>query len=511
MERNPVNSTSHTAFSETNVTLLLLRAQCLLEVNQATRANGMPVCDKSSGKRQAAADANLSPLTAAHQRCKNRLRVLEQFQSFIEDQQKTLRSLKQALEITRQAKTALRRDVEREGLAPEQGGACWTLMSSPGADASPEGSGPVESAEDPQTPPHYQILVPPVAEVGSVTPFKLETNESASGGTEVGNAVSAVPVGENEEEVEEEEVTPKQQEWHLYRTWQPSEVMLLANVEQPHGDENNPVRHILCLSTIVHKKPLGIWAKDAALRKQGRYCKQCLTPLRKRYLPFPSWKEARFCYYTGMYYCTSCHSGRHAVIPARVLHLWDFNPRPVCNSALDFLELQRTRPVYCVSAIKPELYVHSLLLQTARLLRLQLAALREMGMACPVFRQLFYRSDIAAEAERAGGRQVLSNTSKGSRPRPLTPSNTVVAVALEAIPSASEYYVPRSRRYLIEESEIWSMTDFDDMRRGQLFSLYEGNSVFKPLFSNNSAAMASQLAAYSKGTGAFFGKCNVVT
>lgn len=38
---------------------------------------------------------------------------------------------------------------------------------------------------------------------------------------------------------------------------------------------------------------------------------------------------ARLCDYSGRYYCPSCHHNALAVIPARVLHNWDFTPRKV--------------------------------------------------------------------------------------------------------------------------------------------------------------------------------------
>ena len=39
--------------------------------------------------------------------------------------------------------------------------------------------------------------------------------------------------------------------------------------------------------------------------------------------------EVRLCDYDGLYYCPECHSNDLAVIPARVMHNWDFVARPV--------------------------------------------------------------------------------------------------------------------------------------------------------------------------------------
>lgn len=39
--------------------------------------------------------------------------------------------------------------------------------------------------------------------------------------------------------------------------------------------------------------------------------------------------EARQCDYTGQYYCSTCHWNDTAIVPARVIHNWEFEPRKV--------------------------------------------------------------------------------------------------------------------------------------------------------------------------------------
>lgn len=52
--------------------------------------------------------------------------------------------------------------------------------------------------------------------------------------------------------------------------------------------------------------------------------------------------EARQCDYTGQYYCSTCHWNDTAIIPARVIHNWEFEPHKVpwitatTNSSLHF-------------------------------------------------------------------------------------------------------------------------------------------------------------------------------
>lgn len=47
--------------------------------------------------------------------------------------------------------------------------------------------------------------------------------------------------------------------------------------------------------------------------------------------------KARLCDYTGLYFCENCHIGDTAIIPARVIHNWDFRPQPVCRVALQII------------------------------------------------------------------------------------------------------------------------------------------------------------------------------
>ena len=48
----------------------------------------------------------------------------------------------------------------------------------------------------------------------------------------------------------------------------------------------------------------------------------------------PPLAEARLCDYSGLYYCSECHQNGLSIIPARVLHNWDFTPRKVCFCVL---------------------------------------------------------------------------------------------------------------------------------------------------------------------------------
>ncbi|KAG8562982.1 hypothetical protein GDO81_015888 [Engystomops pustulosus] len=62
---------------------------------------------------------------------------------------------------------------------------------------------------------------------------------------------------------------------------------------------------------------------EAGLDSQDYRCAECRAPISLRGVP----SEARQCDYTGQYYCSNCHWNDLAVVPARVIHNWDFEPR----------------------------------------------------------------------------------------------------------------------------------------------------------------------------------------
>uniref|UniRef100_A0A5F8GYM7 Differentially expressed in FDCP 8 homolog n=1 Tax=Monodelphis domestica TaxID=13616 RepID=A0A5F8GYM7_MONDO len=64
---------------------------------------------------------------------------------------------------------------------------------------------------------------------------------------------------------------------------------------------------------------------ETGLDSQDYRCAECRAPVSLRGVP----SEARQCDYTGQYYCSNCHWNDLAVIPARVIHNWDFEPRKV--------------------------------------------------------------------------------------------------------------------------------------------------------------------------------------
>lgn len=50
------------------------------------------------------------------------------------------------------------------------------------------------------------------------------------------------------------------------------------------------------------------------------------------------WGKPRLCEYSGQLFCSACHNNDTAVLPARVLHYWDFTRYPVSQLAKSFLD-----------------------------------------------------------------------------------------------------------------------------------------------------------------------------
>ncbi|XP_073515317.1 differentially expressed in FDCP 8 homolog isoform X2 [Phyllobates terribilis] len=91
---------------------------------------------------------------------------------------------------------------------------------------------------------------------------------------------------------------------------------------------------------------------ETGLDSQDYRCAECRAPISLRAVP----SEARQCDYTGQYYCSNCHWNDLAVIPARVIHNWDFEPRKVSRCTMRYLALMLGRPVLRLREINPLLF-----------------------------------------------------------------------------------------------------------------------------------------------------------
>ncbi|XP_031403547.1 uncharacterized protein LOC116212930 [Punica granatum] len=98
------------------------------------------------------------------------------------------------------------------------------------------------------------------------------------------------------------------------------------------------------------------------------------------------WGKPRLCEYMGQLFCSSCHTNDTAVLPARVLHYWDFTEYPVCQLAKSYLDSIHDKPVLCVSAVNPFLFA-----KVPGLLHV-MGIRRKIGSMLPCIRCPFHRS-----------------------------------------------------------------------------------------------------------------------
>ncbi|GFZ17467.1 Phox (PX) domain-containing protein [Actinidia rufa] len=147
------------------------------------------------------------------------------------------------------------------------------------------------------------------------------------------------------------------------------------------------------------------------------------------------WGKPRLCEYTGRLFCSSCHTNEIAVLPARVLHHWDFTQHPVSQLAKSYLDSiydqvlalrpmgtavlstlgrpltergprQVQEPMLCVSAVSPILFSKVPALVQVTGVRKRIGAMLPY-VRCP-FRMLAFNHNLFAHVYPGG------KTCKGS-------------------------------------------------------------------------------------------------
>ena len=88
------------------------------------------------------------------------------------------------------------------------------------------------------------------------------------------------------------------------------------------------------------------------------HCFQCNTPL--------SGKTSRYCEYFGENFCTECHHNQESIVPARIIHQWDFGRYKVSEVARDILRKSLSVPEI---QVPDTLYVASRRMARAKELR----------------------------------------------------------------------------------------------------------------------------------------------
>ena len=90
--------------------------------------------------------------------------------------------------------------------------------------------------------------------------------------------------------------------------------------------------------------------RTLALSAQRWMCAGCGMKVEPRYS-----RSYRWCHYLGRFFCSGCHSNQAHLIPARIIHGWDFKRYPVSNFSLEILTSLTREPVFNIHSLNPGL------------------------------------------------------------------------------------------------------------------------------------------------------------
>ncbi|XP_061737190.1 differentially expressed in FDCP 8 homolog isoform X2 [Nerophis ophidion] len=192
---------------------------------------------------------------------------------------------------------------------------------------------------------------------------------------------------------------------------------------------------------------------EVGLDRQDYRCAECRAPISLRGVP----SEARQCDYTGQYYCSTCHWNDTAIIPARVIHNWEFEPHKVCRSSLRYLALMMSRPVLKLKEINPLLFNFVEELVEIRKLRQDILLMKPYFITCKEAME----ARLLLQNVLFCGRSYLCV----SRPRPLRHHHVS--------------HVLQDRQHFVENDDMYSLQDLIDISSGRLScSLTEVHTTF---------------------------------
>jgi len=97
--------------------------------------------------------------------------------------------------------------------------------------------------------------------------------------------------------------------------------------------------------------------------------------------------EPRLCDYTGLSFCGACHWSATSIIPARVVHNWDFEPRTVSQATKQYLSLMARKPVINVKQENPKLFAVVQELEHVHQLRKNIITMKKYMTLCRIAQQ----------------------------------------------------------------------------------------------------------------------------
>lgn len=121
---------------------------------------------------------------------------------------------------------------------------------------------------------------------------------------------------------------------------------------------------------------MGYIQQEKGLDQQAYTCRGCHCPIGMIY------GASSVCSYDGYSYCPDCSGTESHVIPARIIHNWDFRKHPVCHEAKNLLKKYEDEPLLDLRVLNPSLYDAVPELAATQVLRSQLGFLRPYLQTC---------------------------------------------------------------------------------------------------------------------------------
>lgn len=153
------------------------------------------------------------------------------------------------------------------------------------------------------------------------------------------------------------------------------------------------------LKRVIHPYPIGpsrfVLFSHCSLKKQMHEqeyrCAGCRMEVEQSLA-----KYYRYCYYYGKYFCQNCHSNKKAVLPALVIHEWNFKKKMVSNIAFGLLSEIEDIPHYNMEELNSRLYTRVVPMHTMLWLRQQLQLTQQYIATCRL------ASDLALQYAELG-------------------------------------------------------------------------------------------------------------
>lgn len=109
-------------------------------------------------------------------------------------------------------------------------------------------------------------------------------------------------------------------------------------------------------------------------------CAECSIQLMNKEYNF----EPRLCHYTGLYFCKHCHWNENSIIPANIVHNWDFEQKSVCRQSYQEINLFYEKPVINLEKINPKLFIFVQKLRATKEKRIMLMEMKKYLDVCRV-------------------------------------------------------------------------------------------------------------------------------